>query len=65
MGLEADLLRGIFDFGISKPTEIQKRAIMPIIERRDTIIVGPHFSGRSMALMIGMIDMMDPNCNQL
>lgn len=37
MGLKEDLLRGIYAYGFEKPSAIQQRAIMPIINGRDVI----------------------------
>ena len=37
MGLRDDLLRGIYNFGFEKPSAIQQRAIVPIIQQRDVI----------------------------
>ena len=37
MGLNEDLLRGIYNFGFQKPSAIQQRAIIPITKKRDVI----------------------------
>lgn len=37
MGLKEDLLRGIYAYGFEKPSAIQQRAILPIINGRDVI----------------------------
>ena len=37
MGLKESLLRGIFSYGFEKPSNIQKRAIVPMIEGRDIV----------------------------
>lgn len=34
MGLREDLLRGIYQFGFEKPSAIQQRAILPIVQAR-------------------------------
>ncbi|KAE8691447.1 DEAD-box ATP-dependent RNA helicase 2 [Hibiscus syriacus] len=45
MGLKDDLLRGIYNYGFEKPSAIQQRAVMPIINGRDvpklTLILSP------------------------
>ena len=37
MGLKEELERGIYAFGFAEPSLIQQKAIMPIIQGRDTI----------------------------
>ena len=37
MRLKEDLLRGIYAYGFEKPSAIQQRAIVPIIQGRDVI----------------------------
>ncbi|KAK5843128.1 hypothetical protein PVK06_005568 [Gossypium arboreum] len=37
MGLKDDLLHGIYNYGFEKPSAIQQRAVMPIINGRDVI----------------------------
>jgi len=37
MGLREDLQRGIYAYGFEKPSAIQQRAILPIVNGRDVI----------------------------
>ena len=37
MRLKENLLRGIYSYGFEKPSAIQQRAIVPIIQGRDVI----------------------------
>lgn len=37
MGLNQDLLRGIYGYGFEKPSAIQARAIMPCVKGHDVI----------------------------
>ena len=37
MGLDENLLRGIFAYGFEKPSAIQQRGTMPLMSVRDTI----------------------------
>ncbi|KAG8497252.1 hypothetical protein CXB51_008498 [Gossypium anomalum] len=39
MGLKDDLLHGIYNYGFEKPSAIQQRAVMPIINGRDPNLV--------------------------
>lgn len=36
--LNEQLLRGLYAYGFDKPSAVQKRAILPIIKRRDVIV---------------------------
>ena len=59
MNLKEDLLRGIYAYGFEKPSAIQQRGIVPVIEGRDTIaqaqsgLFSP-FSFLSFFLIIGI-----------
>lgn len=37
LNLAPDLLRGIFGYGYEQPSQIQQKAILPIIKHRDTL----------------------------
>jgi len=37
MGLKEDVLRGIYGYGFKDPSPIQQKAILPIIQGKDTI----------------------------
>jgi hypothetical protein len=37
MGLKEDVLRGIYGYGFVKPSPIQQKGILPIIQGKDTI----------------------------
>ena len=54
-GIPAALLRGIFGFGFEKPSEIQKRAIVPIIEGKDVIAQSQSGTGKTGAFSIGAL----------
>ena len=36
--LREELLRGVYAYGFDKPSAVQKRAILPIIQNRDVIV---------------------------
>ena len=38
---------------------------MPIIDGKDTIVVGPQYSGMTTAAIIGMLNLIDPNSDQV
>jgi superfamily II DNA/RNA helicase len=37
MGLKEDVLRGIYGYGFVNPSPIQQKAILPVIQGKDTI----------------------------
>jgi superfamily II DNA/RNA helicase len=57
--LKDDLLRGIYSVGFEAPSQIQKTAIMPIIEKRDVIAQAPSGTGKTGAFTIGALQNVD------
>lgn len=55
MGLKEDLLKGIYAFGLEKPSAIQQRAITPIVEGRDVIAQSQSGTGKSTLFCIGVL----------
>lgn len=53
--LKENLLRGIYAYGFETPSEIQKRAIHPIIESKDVIAQGQSGSGKTGTFAISML----------
>lgn len=58
-GIPEDLLRGIFSYGFEKPSEIQKRAIKPIIDGNDVLAQAQSGTGKTGAFSIGAISRID------
>jgi ATP-dependent RNA helicase len=52
MGLKEDLLRGLFAFGFEKPSAIQQRALIPIIDGRDMIAQAQSGTGKTSTIAI-------------
>jgi ATP-dependent RNA helicase len=52
MNLKEDLLRGIYAFGFEKPSAIQQRAVIPIINGRDVIAQAQSGTGKSSMIAI-------------
>ncbi|KAK9989018.1 hypothetical protein SO802_029257 [Lithocarpus litseifolius] len=52
MGIKDDLLRGIYQYGFEKPSAIQQRAVLPILQGRDVIAQAQ--SGTGKTSMIGL-----------
>ena len=57
--LKDDLLRGVFANGFETPSQIQKQAILPIIEKRDLIAQAPSGTGKTGAFTIGALQRID------
>jgi superfamily II DNA/RNA helicase len=63
MGLKDTILRGIYSYGFEKPSEIQKRAIVKIIEGKDIIAQAQSGTGKTATFTIGMLESMDTESN--
>ena len=57
--LEDDLLRGIYNYGFEDPSEIQKKAILPIISGNDIIAQAQSGSGKTATFLIGSLQLLD------
>ena len=63
--LKDDLLRGIYAYGFENPSEIQKKAILPIISGRDTIAQAQSGTGKTGAFSISILQKIDVNKKEL
>lgn len=57
--LKDGLLRGIYAYGFENPSEIQKKAILPIISSHDTIAQAQSGTGKTGAFSIGTLQRID------
>jgi translation initiation factor 4A len=57
--IKEDLLRGIFAYGFDAPSEIQKRAILPILGKRDLIAQAQSGSGKTGTFSIGTLEIIN------
>lgn len=65
LNLNPDLLRGIYAFGFEKPSIIQQKGILPVINKRDTIAQAQSGTGKTATFSIGVLQSIDPkspNC---
>lgn len=60
MPLPADILRGIYSYGFEEPSEIQKRAIIPLLEGKDVIAQAQSGTGKTGTFTIGSLGRLDP-----
>jgi translation initiation factor 4A len=61
MDLPAEVLRGIYSFGFEKPSRIQEKAIMPIVEGHDLLAQAQSGTGKTGTFVIGSLTKIDPN----
>ncbi|CAD5231592.1 unnamed protein product [Bursaphelenchus xylophilus] len=59
MGLNKDLLRGIYSYGFEKPSAIQQRAIKQIIKGNDLIAQAQSGTGKTATFSIGVLQSID------
>lgn len=52
-GINPDILRGIYSYGFEAPSNIQKKAIIPILKGRDVIAQAQSGTGKTAAFSIG------------
>jgi translation initiation factor 4A len=59
MGINRELLRSIYSMGFEKPSDIQKKAIIPIIEGRNLMAQAASGTGKTGAFLIGCFHRID------
>jgi len=59
MGLNKDLLRGIYSYGFEKPSAIQQRAIKQIVKGNDVIAQSQSGTGKTATFSIGVLQSID------
>jgi ATP-dependent RNA helicase len=64
MGLNQNLLRGIFAYGFEKPSAIQQRAIVPVIKGRDVIAQAQSGTGKTATFSMGILQCVDPTLRE-
>jgi len=57
--ISIDLLKGIYAYGFEKPSEIQRKAIVPILEGRDVIAQAQSGMGKTGTFSIGVLGRID------
>ncbi|ETO10431.1 eukaryotic initiation factor 4a [Reticulomyxa filosa] len=68
MNLHESLLRGIYGIGFEKPSGIQQRGIMPIIQGHDTIAQAQSGTGKTATFCIAALQLLnvdEPSCQVL
>jgi len=65
MNIPENILRGVYAFGFEKPSEIQKRGIVPIAQGRDVLAQAQSGTGKTGTFVIGSLSKVDPALQQL
>ena len=60
LGLSEDVYRGIVSYGFEDPSPIQQKAIIPILQGRDTIAQAQSGTGKTGAFAIATLQLIDP-----
>ena len=63
MNLSDKLLRGVYGYGFERPSEIQKRGIVPMAEGRDILAQAQSGTGKTGTFTIGSLSRIDPKLN--
>jgi len=61
--IKLPLLRGIYSYGFENPSPIQKKAIIPMIEKRDIIAQAQSGTGKTGCFTIGVLQLIDVTKN--
>lgn len=64
MGLREELMRGLYAYGFEKPSAIQQRAIVPIIEGRDVIAQAQSGTGKTSLIALTMCQLLDTSLRE-
>lgn len=64
MGIRDDLLRGIYQYGFEKPSAIQQRAVLPIINGRDVIAQAQSGTGKTSMIALTVCQMVDTSSRE-
>uniref|UniRef100_A0A0A9D6D0 RH2 protein-like n=1 Tax=Arundo donax TaxID=35708 RepID=A0A0A9D6D0_ARUDO len=59
MGIKDELLRGIYGYGFEKPSAIQQRAVLPIINGRDVIAQAQSGTGKTSMISLSVCQIVD------
>lgn len=62
--IKKKLLRGIYGYGFEHPSPIQKKAIIPMINRRDIIAQAQSGTGKTGAYSISCLEIIDSDVNK-
>ncbi|CAA7048488.1 unnamed protein product [Microthlaspi erraticum] len=65
MGMDDKVLRGVYDYGFKKPSEIQQRAVMPILNGRDVIAQAQSGTGKTSMIAISVCQIVNTSSRKI
>lgn len=65
MGMNDKVLRGVYDYGFKKPSEIQQRAVMPILKGRDVIAQAQSGTGKTSMIAISVCQIVNTSSRKI
>ena len=65
MNLSEEILRGVYGIGFEKPSAIQQRGIVPIMEKRDILAQAQSGTGKTGTFVTGSLTRIDPTLKQV
>jgi len=64
LNISSELLRGIYNYGFEKPSPIQSKAILPILENKSMIAQAQSGTGKTATFSIGALSMINLDINE-
>ena len=64
MGIKEDVLRGVYEYGFEKPSAIQQRAVMPILQGRDVIAQAQSGTGKTSMIALSVCQIVDTSSRE-
>lgn len=61
LAIQPEILRAIEELGFDEPTEVQRLAIPPVLDKRDLIVMAKTGSGKTAAFGIPILQQVDPS----
>jgi len=55
IGLNEDILRGVYQYGFERPSAVQQRAVAPILKGRDVIVQSQSGTGKTCVFCLGAL----------
>jgi translation initiation factor 4A len=65
LDIKVNLLRGIYCMGFEKPSPIQQKAILPILQKRDCIAQAQSGTGKTATFSIGTLQTIDESKKEI
>ncbi len=63
--IDQDIIRGVFSYGFERPSKIQSKAILPVIDGRDVIAQAQSGTGKTATFCIGTLSRIEKEINAI